>query len=203
MPLHQFTPQTIAAFVVAVCFASGLNVYATVLALGCMARMHWVELPSGLQAVETWWVIGASALLFAAEFVADKIPGIDLLWNAAHTFVRIPVAALLAFGATSHLSPELQALATVLGGALAAVSHSSKLAVRAAVTASPEPLSNIALSTTEDVAAVGLTWAATHHPWIAGGAVCAALVAAVLATRWVVHAIAAGWRRLQHWQTTQ
>ena len=101
----HFTPSTIAALVIAASFAAGLNVYATVLTLGVLARLHWAVLPGGLEMLGDWWVIGASAALFAAEFVADKIPGLDLVWNALHTFVRIPVAALLAYGATTHLSP--------------------------------------------------------------------------------------------------
>ena len=194
---ETFTPETIAALVIAVSFAAGLNVYATVLTLGCLARLHWVALPSGLDAVASTWVIAAAAVLFAAEFVADKIPGFDLLWNAAHTFIRIPVAALLAYGATSHLSPGMQALAVALGGAIALATHGSKLAVRAAVTPSPEPVSNIALSTVEDAAAIGLTWTATHHPYAAVGAVILALFAAVLSARWAIRLVT---QTLRNWR---
>lgn len=197
-----FTPETIAALVVAISFAAGLNVYATILTLGVLAHFHWVVLPSGLDLVTNPWVLAASALLFAAEFVADKIPGLDLVWNAAHTFVRIPVAALLAYGATSHLSPGLQLAATALGGMIAAATHGSKLAVRAAVTPSPEPVSNIALSTAEDAAAVGLTWTATHHPYAAAGFVVVALIAAVLTARWAVQAVSRFIRNWRHRATT-
>lgn len=158
----------VAALIVAVSFAAGLNVYATVLTLGLLARAHWVQLPGGLGELANPWIIGASAVLFAGEFVADKIPGIDLLWNALHTFVRVPVAALLAYAAGSHLSPEERVIAAVAGGGLALLAHGSKTALRAAVTPSPEPVSNIALSTGEDVVAVGLSWVAAHHPVIAG-----------------------------------
>ncbi len=192
-----FTQETIAALVVAISFAAGLNVYATVLTLGALARFHWIALPSGLDAVADPWVLAASALLFAAEFVADKIPGFDLVWNAAHTFVRIPVAALLAYGATSHLSPGMQIAATALGGMIAAASHGSKLAVRAAVTPSPEPVSNIALSTVEDAAAIGLTWTATHHPYMAAGFAAAALLAALLTARWAIRLVA---RTIRNWR---
>ena len=95
-----FTPSTIAALVIAASFAAGLNVYATVLTLGLLAHAHWVVLPPGLETLSDWWIIGVSGTLFAVEFVADKIPGFDLLWNALHTFIRVPVAALLAFRAT-------------------------------------------------------------------------------------------------------
>jgi hypothetical protein len=133
-------------------------------------------------------VIGASAALFAAEFVADKIPGLDLVWNALHTFVRIPVAALLAYGATTHLSPAMQLLAVAVGSGIALAAHGSKTAVRAAVTPSPEPVSNIALSTTEDVAAVGLSWLVTVHPWVSASIALTAVVVAIFAVRWVVRA---------------
>jgi hypothetical protein len=192
----EFTPSTLAGLVIAASFAAGLNVYATVLTLGFLARMHWVELPQGLDVLASWWVIGASAGLFAVEFFADKIPGFDLIWNALHTFVRIPLAALLAYRATNQLSPEMQLLATCAGALIALAAHSSKTAARTLVTASPEPISNIALSTGEDAAAVGLTWTATHHPWIAGGIAAGLTLTAVFAIRWIVLAIAKTWKRL-------
>ena len=96
--------------IVAVSFAAGLNVYATVATLGLLAHAGLLDLPPGLHLLTSWWVIAASGLLFAIEFFADKIPAFDLFWNALHTFVRIPVAALIAYGATSQLSPEKQVL---------------------------------------------------------------------------------------------
>jgi hypothetical protein len=185
----NFSPSTIAALVIAASFAAGLNVYATVLTLGVLARLHWAVLPGGLEMLGDWWVIGASATMFAAEFVADKIPGFDMVWNALHTFVRIPVAALLAYGATTHLSPPMQLLAVAVGSGIALAAHGSKTAVRAAVTPSPEPISNIALSTTEDAAAVGLSWLVTVHPWVSASIALAGVVFAVLAVRWVVKAM--------------
>ena len=192
----DFRPSTLAGLVIAASFAAGLNVYATVLTLGFLARMHWVELPQGLDVLASWWVIGASAGLFAVEFFADKIPGFDLIWNALHTFVRIPLAALLAYRATNQLSPEMQLLATGAGALIALAAHSSKTAARTLVTASPEPISNIALSTGEDAVAVGLTWTATHHPWIAGGIAAGLTLSAVLTIRWIALAIAKTWKRL-------
>src|ERR1041385_7245807 len=97
--------ERLVAFLVAVSFAAGLNVYATVAVLGLLSRWGWVTLPAALSPVDQWWVIGAAAALFAVEFFADKIPGVDLLWNALQTFVRIPVAALLTYGATMQLDP--------------------------------------------------------------------------------------------------
>src|SRR5271163_4294100 len=181
----NFTPSTLAGLVVAASFAAGLNIYATVLTLGFLARMHWVELPPGLEVLANWWVLGVSGAMFSAEFVADKIPAFDLIWNALHTFIRIPLASLLAYRATLQLSPEMQLLATVGGALIAMAAHSSKTAARTLVTPSPEPISNIALSTCEDTVAVGLTWTATHHPWIAGGFAAGLTIAAIITAHWI------------------
>ena len=148
----KLPPNQIAAALVAISFAAGLNVYATLATLGLLARAGVLPLPAPLHLVTNWWVIGASLALFLVEFFADKVPAFDLVWNALHTFVRVPVAALLAYGATSQLSPEKQLIATLLGGAIALAAHSGKTAVRAAVTPSPEPLSNIGLSLGEEIA---------------------------------------------------
>jgi hypothetical protein len=191
-----FTPSTIAALVIAASFAAGLNVYATVLTLGLLAHAHWVVLPPGLETLANWWIIGVSGTLFAVEFVADKIPGFDMLWNALHTFIRVPVAALLAYRATTQLTPGMQVLATALGAAIALAAHGSKTAARALVTPSPEPLSNIALSSSEDVAAVGMTWLATQHPWTAAGIALALLLVSIFTLRWVAKALRGLWQRL-------
>lgn len=196
----SFTPSTIAGLVIAASFAAGLNIYATVLTLGILARGHWVELPPGLDLLANWWVLGASAVLFSVEFFADKIPALDLVWNALHTFVRVPLAALLAYRATLQLSPEMQLLATAGGALIALAAHSSKTAARTLITPSPEPISNIALSTGEDAVAVGLTWTATHHPWIAGGIAAAFTLAAIFTVRWILRAIAKTWNRLRQSQ---
>lgn len=181
----SFSPYNIVALIIAASFAAGLNLYATVLTLGLLARTHWVQLPPGLDSLGHTWVLIACGILFAAEFVADKIPGVDLVWNALHTFVRIPVAALVAYHASSQLSPQMHILATAVGAAVALAAHSSKTAVRAAVTPSPEPVSNIALSTIEDVAAIGLTWVATHHPVVAASVALILLAAAIVAARYL------------------
>jgi hypothetical protein len=138
-----------------------------------------------------------SGTLFAAEFVADKIPGLDLLWNGLHTFIRIPIAALLAYRATTQLTPEMQLLATAVGAAIALAAHGSKTAVRALVTPSPEPVSNIALSSSEDVAAVGITWLATQHPWAAASITLVLLLVTVLMMRWVVKALRELWWKVR------
>jgi hypothetical protein len=191
-----FTPSTIAGLVIAASFAAGLNVYATVLTLGILARVNWVELPPGLEVLANGWVIAVSAAMFSIEFFADKIPAFDLIWNALHTFVRIPLAALLAYRASLQLSPEMQLLATVGGALVAVAAHSSKTAARTLITPSPEPISNIALSTSEDAAAIGLTWTATHHPLIAGGVAAGFTLAAILAAHWTWRAISKTWKNV-------
>ena len=190
----RLTPNEIAAALVAISFAAGLNVYATLATLGLLARTGVVPLPPALQLLSNWWVIAASVGLFLVEFFADKVPAFDLVWNALHTFIRIPVAALLAYGATSQLSPEKQILATLAGGLIALAAHGGKTAVRAAVTPSPEPLSNIGLSLGEDALAIFLTWFATRHPYLAAALALVFVLIIVLLVRWVVRAIRALFR---------
>jgi hypothetical protein len=185
----KFGGTDLLGLIVAVSFAAGLNVYATVATLGLLAHAGVLDLPSGLQIISTWWVIGAAGVLFVIEFFADKIPGLDLFWNALHTFVRVPVAALIAYGATSQLSPEKQLLAALAGGAIALAAHGGKTAARVAVTPSPEPASNIALSASEDALAIFLIWFATRHPMMAATVVLAFLVVIVAVIRWVVLAV--------------
>lgn len=176
-------------FLVAISFAAGLNAYATVATLGLLARFDVIALPPKLSLIANWWVIGACGLLFSLEFIADKIPAFDLVWNALHTFVRPPIAALLAYGATAQLSPGMQLLSALLGGAVALAAHSGKTAVRAVVTPSPEPLSNFALSIGEDGIAIFLTWFATTHPYFAATIATVGFVAVVIALRPVVRTV--------------
>ncbi len=185
----KFGESDLIGLMVAVSFAAGLNVYATVATLGLLAHAGLLDLPSGLHLLASWWVIGASLALFVVEFFADKVPAFDVFWNALHTFVRVPVAALMAYGATSQLSPEKQLIAALAGGAIALAAHGGKTAARVAVTPSPEPVSNIALSTGEDVFVVLLIWFATRHPVLAGAIVAVFLVIVVIAIRWVVRAL--------------
>jgi Domain of unknown function (DUF4126) len=194
--MTSFTPSTIAALVIAASFAAGLNVYATLLTLGLLAHAHWVELPQGLEILSHWWVIGISGTLFAVEFVVDKIPGFDMVWNTMHTLIRVPIAALIAYGASSHLSPGMQVLATTAGAVIALATHGWKTAVRAAVTPSPEPISNIALSTTEDAMAIGLSWLVTQHPWTAASIAAVLTLIAILLTHWMVKSLRRWWGRL-------
>ena len=182
------------ALLAAVAFAAGLNVYATVAALGLLGRFGHLPLPPTLQLLESWPVIAASTTLFTIEFFADKVPAFDLLWSALHTFVRVPVAALLAYRATAQLTPGEQLLATLLGAAIALAAHSGKTAVRAAVTPSPEPVSNISLSLAEDALAISLTWLATNYPYAAGAIALALVAIVILLARVVIRALRALFR---------
>ncbi len=196
MSVLAISPVTLAAIIITLSFAAGLNVYATVFSLGAMARLHWIALPDGLGSLSDTWIMVASGVLFGVEIFADKVPGFDVIWNALHTFVRIPVAALLAYGVGSHLSPEMHVLVTCLGATIAAVAHGSKTAMRVAVTPSPEPISNIGLSTAEDGVAVGLTWLVMHHPLVAGGTVAGMIVACLIGVWLGVKVVQRGWRRV-------
>jgi hypothetical protein len=189
--------EELVALLVAVSFAAGLNVYATVATLGILGRTGVLTLPPALHLLENSWIIGAGCVLFGLEFFADKVPAFDLIWNAVHTFIRVPVAALLAFQATATLSPGEQLAATVAGGMIALIAHGGKTAVRAAVTPSPEPFSNITLSLGEDALAVLLTWVASWQPWIAITVVGVLVLIAILLVRWVLKALGALLRRAE------
>jgi hypothetical protein len=194
----QIPTSELFAMLAAIGFAAGLNLYATVAVLGLLAHFGHLPLPPGLQLLAAWPVIIAALALFAVEFFADKIPAFDLVWNALHTFIRVPVAGLLAYQATSQLSPERQLLATLLGAAVALAAHGGKTAARAAVTPSPEPFSNLTLSLGEDVLAIGLTWLATRHPYVAGTLATIFVVIVVILTRWVIRALRALFRGAEH-----
>ena len=186
------------ALLAAIGFAAGLNLYATVGVLGLLAHFGHLPLPPGLQLLAGWPVILASIALFGVEFFADKVPAFDLLWNALHTFIRVPVAGLLAYRATSQLSPEHQILATLLGATVALIAHGGKTAARAAVTPSPEPFSNITLSVGEDVLAISLTWLATRHPYIAGSAAVILIGIVIISIRLVLRAMRALFGEAEH-----
>ena len=148
-------------------FASGLNVYATVATLGLLQRFGVIHLPEQLQVLSHPFVLAIAGVLYLMEFLADKVPVIDSIWQAIHTFIRPPAAALLAFSATAAAPEPWRWAAALVAGGIALTSHGTKASARAAVNISPEPLSNWALSFGEDVLTVWLTWFATAHPAIA------------------------------------
>lgn len=182
----MFDPGRLTALLVAVSFAAGLNLYVTVAVLGLLGRFHVLQLPPGLSMLDQTWVIAVAIGLSAIEAVADKIPYFDLIWNAVHTFIRVPAAAILAYQAANHLSPVEHALVTLAAAAIAGVAHTAKTSARVAVSATPEPISNAILSASEDVAAGGITWIATVHPYVGAAIVGVALLAALLLMRVLV-----------------
>jgi Domain of unknown function (DUF4126) len=143
---------------------SGFNLYATVLTLGLLQRFQLAQLPGDLTFLSNWWVIGVAGVLYLVEFLADKIPVVDSVWDAIHTFIRVPAGAVLAASAFAHFDPGVRAVAVLAGGTLALGSHGTKASVRMAANASPEPFSNIFLSLAEDIFTIGLTAVAAFHP---------------------------------------
>src|ERR1700674_3616344 len=165
------TGSELTAILVVVSFSAGLNVYATVGMLGLLARFNVLALPPALHTLQDWKIIAICGALFLLEFIGDKIPVFDLLWNAAHTFVRVPVAAYLAFAATSQLPQWEQLAATFAGGLIALAADGGKTAARHSVTNSPEPVTNVAMGLGEDWLVVFLIYFATKHPYVASAMV--------------------------------
>jgi Domain of unknown function (DUF4126) len=196
--INWLSPKSALSIIVATSFAAGLNVYAVILTIGLLARVGRIALPPSLDALESWWVIGASAALFFVEFFGDKIPAFDLLWSALHTFIRVPVAALLSYLAADQLPLEMRVLCTLAGGLIALAAHGGKTALRAVITPSPEPLSNITLSVGEDVVAIGLTALATKHPYLAAGIALTGVLLIVVLIRFVVRALRALFAGAEH-----
>jgi hypothetical protein len=154
----------LAALAAALGWASGLRLYAVVFITGAAGYLGWIPLPEGLKVLQHPVVLVASFVMFAVEFVADKIPGLDTLWDTVHTFIRIPAGAALAAGAFGGDSAAWSLVAALAGGTLAATAHAAKTTTRAAANASPEPFSNIALSLAGDAAVPGILWLAVEHP---------------------------------------
>src|SRR5271169_879957 len=148
-------------------FSSGLNLYATVATLGLLERFGVIHLPEKLQVLSHPVVLGEAIGLYVVEFLADKVPYIDSVWQAVHTFIRPPAAAVLAFSVTASAAEPWRWAAALLAGSIALTSHGTKASARAAVNVSPEPLSNWTLSFGEDLLAVWLTWFASAHPTVA------------------------------------
>ena len=145
-------------------WASGLRLYAVLFAVGVLGKMGFIALPEHLQLLSHSAVLAASGLMLAVEFFADKIPAIDTLWDAIHTFIRIPAGALLAAGTVAHVSPEWAFVAALLGGTLTSGSHFTKAGSRALINTSPEPFSNWVASFGEDFMVAGGLWAALFAP---------------------------------------
>ncbi len=167
---------------------AGIRVYLTVFGIGLAGFLGWLDLPEALQATQSPWVLGVSGALAAAEFFADKIPGVDSIWDLLHTLLRVPVGAFLAAAALSP-NGELSAGMLATGAGVALTSHLLKSGTRALLNTSPEPVSNWTASATEDAAVIGGLALAFSHPWIALAIVVGLTVLFALAVWWL-------WRKL-------
>jgi hypothetical protein len=174
------SPLETLGFALGTSFASGLNLYATVAAAGIFQRLGLVQLPESLQVLAHPAVLGVAATLFIVEFIADKIPYVDSAWDAVHTFIRPPAAAVLSYSAFGNVPEEWRLGAALLAGGVALTSHGAKATSRAAANTSPEPVSNWTLSILEDGLAVFLVWMAAEHPLLTAGIVVGLVVIAVL-----------------------
>jgi len=152
------------ALTMGLAWASGINLYATLLTLGFLANSGNIDLPPDLQIVANPLVMGAAGIMYFVEFFVDKTPGADSGWDAIHTFIRIPAGAMLAAGAVGDLNPAVEIAAALLGGSLAAGTHATKAGTRVLINTSPEPFSNWVASIGEDVAVVAGVWASINHP---------------------------------------
>src|SRR5271170_7964582 len=164
---RTMSPMETLSLVLGTGFSSGLNLYATVATLGLLERFGVIHLPEKLQVLAHPFVLGVALTMYLVEFLADKVPYIDSVWQAVHTFIRPPAAALLAFSVTASAAEPWRWAAALLAGSIALTSHGTKASARAAANMVPEPLSNWALSFGEDILAVWLTWFATAHPTVA------------------------------------
>ncbi len=147
-------------------WASGINLYATVLILGIGGITGNVDLPPGLEGIANPMVIFIAGAMYVIEFFADKIPGVDSGWDTLHTFIRIPAGALLAYNAVGDVNQSLAIAAGLIGGGLTATTHTTKAGARAVINTSPEPFTNIFTSIGEDVVVVLGLMTALNHPWI-------------------------------------
>ena len=179
--LDQFDTWQLVALAAAVGWASGIRLYAVLFVVGGLGYLHWIELPGGLAALAHPWVLAASGFMFCVEFFADKMPGVDTLWDTVHTFIRIPAGAALAASVFGDSSAAATLAAAILGGSLAAGSHFAKAGSRAVINTSPEPFSNWAASFGEELAVGTVLWLAFAYPL-------AALVVLVVLVR--IHGLA-------------
>ncbi len=168
---------------------SGINLYATVLTLGLLQRFGVAQLPGDLAYLSHSWVLGVAAALYVIQFVADKIPAVDSVWDVVHTFIRVPAGAILAATAFAHFDPKVRLIALLVGGGIALSSHGTKTATRLAANTSPEPFSNIVLSLIGDALTVGGTLLMALHPIVIIAIVAVAVVLSVVLLRWILRAL--------------
>lgn len=181
---------SLVALTMGVGWASGINLYATVLMLGMLNNMGHITLPEELQVVGDPLVLMAAGSMYFIEFFADKIPGVDTGWDTLHTFIRIPAGAALAAGTVGDMTPAVGLAAALVGGSLAAGSHAAKAGSRVLINTSPEPVTNWTASISEDLLVLGGLWAALNHPiWFLVG-----LVVFILLLIWLLPKI---WRGIK------
>jgi Domain of unknown function (DUF4126) len=177
-------------------FAAGINLYATVAILGLASRYGWVALPPQYQVFDNNWIIGTAIALYVVEFVADKIPWVDSVWDAIHTVVRPVGGALIAVATLGDASPGTETIVGLLGGALAAGTHFGKAGTRIMANASPEPFSNWILSLAEDAFVVGLGFLALKYPAAAAAVVIVGVVLLITFASWIYRAVRRRFRRV-------
>jgi hypothetical protein len=162
--MQALDTTSLVALAAALGWASGLRLYAVLLITGLAGYAGWVQLPEWLQVLQHPLFLAASGAMLFVEFFADKIPGLDSLWDMVHTVIRIPAGAALAAAVFGGDNTTWAAIAALLGGGLAATSHVAKATTRAAINTSPEPFSNIGMSLLGDLAVPGAMWLAFTHP---------------------------------------
>jgi len=172
-------------------WASGINLYATIFMLGYMGLTGNVDLPPELEVLSNPMVMTAAGLMYCVEFFADKIPGVDSAWDSIHTFIRIPAGAMLATAAVGDVTPALELTTLLLGGALAAGTHTTKAGTRLLINTSPEPVSNWTASISEDLLVIGALWSALNYPilFVIG------LIVSILLMIWILPKL---WRLLKY-----
>lgn len=195
--LQQLDTTQLIALAAALGWASGLRLYAVLAITGLAGYAGWVQLPPGLQLLQHPLMLTGSAALLFVEFFADKIPGLDSLWDLVHTLLRIPAGAALAAGVFGADSATMAAAAALLGGTLAATSHAAKASTRAAANTSPEPFSNIGLSLLGDMAVPGMLWLAFEHPVLAIVAAALSFVAMLVVIWYLSKFLGRVWSRLK------
>ena len=176
-------------------FAAGINLYATVAMLGLASRYGWVALPEQYRVFDNDLIIGAALVMYAVEFIADKIPWVDTLWDSVHTAIRPVGGAVIAIATLGDASPEMKALIGLLGGSLAAGTHLTKSGTRAVANTSPEPFSNWILSLSEDAFVVSLGFVALNYPLAAAVIVLVGVVLMAAFATWIARAVRRRWRR--------
>lgn len=167
-------------------FAAGVNLYATVAILGLATHFGWVDLPAQYRVFDNTWIIGAAIVLYLVEFVADKIPWVDTIWDAVHTVIRPAGGALIAVASIGHAQPVFQAMAAIAGAVLATSTHVAKAGTRLVANTSPEPVSNWALSLAEDGFVITLGLMALTHPIVAAVVVVVLIAALIAGFRWLL-----------------